>query len=1619
MFGRANAHSSRPRPLRETGPPPRDNSSFWSPLRQPPPSTLFPQATEASANIVQPQRLVRNATVMTLHSDSESDEGLADVTVESQGCYNESDNNSDENEDGDDLGAAARQRALDLHENDDHFPWHTTSHNDFSSSSSSSPASSSSSNKARLASSASSSTTPAFTEKGTAPRRSYFTNQFDQKWDRSEDTSSDEETTGGGSIPHTTATITGQNSRKKYADAQQYPFDQPIFGDYLLTPMGFDEEDEFLRNPTGQGTSGSGTAAQQFPTSVGLNEFDESDQIGLRDNGYQVVTKNRRRDQERILENKRRQGRLLLVSLLDNFCLLYDQSPERNRKLFYVICKSLSNMGIIDEEYLEEMSAVRSSYQRAFRQLVLSALTSIKQEQLILESRRIMAPPSTPTSDGNNATDISRINARLTEPMSAQSSSSHHRHHLAQLHSPSMATSLFNDVALDLSEFPTTAPLMRTFSFGDMFDNDPTRYKHDFVEIKRLGRGGFASVYKARNKLDGIEYAIKKVRLRGGAKMRYEKIFREIKFLARLDHKNVVRYYSSWLEHADYPLSSTGKAIDDENEYGDDDDEYEDGTYATGDGDPSTRPARPFHRPVLQERRHGSSSDNRGKKGRKSSVFEHSFESSQSAYQDELSMGIVFGTDQSLDFSSRSEDQDMSLSIGFEEEDGGAGIEMEKTESNSTVTGRDIPRRTPLSTLSPGHKHHHSHKSPSVSLEMEGRVPSWGRSEADDTSEQDEDEEEEVEEEEDADEYHDSAFIGKLATSSRTSSSIEEIQRSLPSSLNDSSLGSRSSRSRHHQHPYHQQQDLDSIDEIDTQAMASYPPRPDVHLANDPLGIKFDQSWAGDRMVQPMQHPQRQLPSRHHQQHRQQPQPLFTRELTLFIQMQLCQTTLQDYLRFRNDQRGETVRRSSMASMTRAPATATAKSTHGKLRNDRFGTLSSLAKSGIDIGSPTAHAQSAPGSPLESPSHHNNDLVDPAVNQAIFRAIVEGVAYIHDQDMIHRDLKPGNIFLSVPPGMDLEQLLQESVGYQHSNGSSTNGSQAEDESKQLAMWDTGSNGGSREHGQHGFFGGLPSPSLMETLPIEKVQEVLFQNVEMLIPIIGDFGLVTDMDGSLTGSGTTSVGQTNLTGGTSLSSQDQEQQQQPQPQRDDTPPISRRSSNMTTASSRARTTAIGTVTYASPEQLARPNLGYDQKADIYSLGIIYFELYYPFSTLMERHAVLRTLRNGELPSEFVSRWPKEAAFVLWLMADDPAMRPTAREILDFDLIRKVLLPSPAMPKTAATATAAAAVEDPMDKAGRALLPIAGDVAESTTTTATTGRQGSCKTVQAAASPFSCGAGSEKENRAAVAVEGMEPMQGLNLCTGRPLDQEFLTKLGPKTPSPSPSPSPLSSLTRLLTAEEAVQVARSLPVATPALYFSYQPICERCQTHCRCEDVDVGRGQAQVQGSGTRVAKVKAEEAEVMGMERGKVKQEQHMQQQQEYPPIDQEYCQHHEQQQQQKQQQQQQQQQDPSPKPELRRRSSKRKSTSHQPRKPSHDASDSLTAVTSPLTFVASAGMGGSGGSGGGGGGVSLEAKLKRMEQSLAAVRLENKALLDRIQQLEYEKAVAWNPALLDGQNGTI
>lgn len=73
-----------------------------------------------------------------------------------------------------------------------------------------------------------------------------------------------------------------------------------------------------------------------------------------------------------------------------------------------------------------------------------------------------------------------------------------------------------------------------------------SRYAKDFVEEGRLGHGGFGEVFKARNRTDGQPYAIKKIKAKSKAAL--DPVLSEASVLSRLNHPNVVRYYTSWIE---------------------------------------------------------------------------------------------------------------------------------------------------------------------------------------------------------------------------------------------------------------------------------------------------------------------------------------------------------------------------------------------------------------------------------------------------------------------------------------------------------------------------------------------------------------------------------------------------------------------------------------------------------------------------------------------------------------------------------------------------------------------------------------------------------------------------------------------------------------------------------------------------------------------------------------------------------------------------------------------------------------------------------------------------------------------------------------------------------------
>lgn len=71
--------------------------------------------------------------------------------------------------------------------------------------------------------------------------------------------------------------------------------------------------------------------------------------------------------------------------------------------------------------------------------------------------------------------------------------------------------------------------------------------------------------------------------------------------------------------------------------------------------------------------------------------------------------------------------------------------------------------------------------------------------------------------------------------------------------------------------------------------------------------------------------------------------------------------------------------------------------------------------------------------------------------------------------------------------------------------------------------------------------------------------------------------------------------------------------------------------------------------------------------MYSLGVVFFELWHPFTTAMERHIVLSELKQkGTLPPAWVAEFPEQASLVQRLMSPSPSDRPTAVEILRHEL-----------------------------------------------------------------------------------------------------------------------------------------------------------------------------------------------------------------------------------------------------------------------------------------------------------------------------------------------------------------
>jgi eukaryotic translation initiation factor 2-alpha kinase 4 len=96
-----------------------------------------------------------------------------------------------------------------------------------------------------------------------------------------------------------------------------------------------------------------------------------------------------------------------------------------------------------------------------------------------------------------------------------------------------------------------------------------------------------------------------------------------------------------------------------------------------------------------------------------------------------------------------------------------------------------------------------------------------------------------------------------------------------------------------------------------------------------------------------------------------------------------------------------------------------------------------------------------------------------------------------------------------------------------------------------------------------------------------------------------------------------------------------------------------------------TRSIGTALYVAPELRSGVGGNYNEKVDMYSLGIIFFEMCHPLRTAMERDQVIRKLREKQhtLPADFqASDKALQGSIILSLISHRPSERPSSAELL---------------------------------------------------------------------------------------------------------------------------------------------------------------------------------------------------------------------------------------------------------------------------------------------------------------------------------------------------------------------
>ncbi|WBW74330.1 eIF2 alpha kinase Hri1 [Schizosaccharomyces osmophilus] len=242
--------------------------------------------------------------------------------------------------------------------------------------------------------------------------------------------------------------------------------------------------------------------------------------------------------------------KLLLLSLLESICKLSQKNPENSQNMFLYIAYSLRNSGLVDDEFSKDYEAIRVAYSGALHELLAQAhnanISHVPNEQLLSLNKPSSFMSSLSNESAYSTCEEPFESAPFPDSVDAFANIVNH----VSSHSDVSDSTFLKNSPLNLSRLEDyLSP--NSSNFEKLYNVQKSRYSSDFEELELLGKGGYGYVYKARNKFDGVDYALKKIPLTLRS-LSSSNMFRESRILARLNHPNIIRFYSSWVEIEPY-----------------------------------------------------------------------------------------------------------------------------------------------------------------------------------------------------------------------------------------------------------------------------------------------------------------------------------------------------------------------------------------------------------------------------------------------------------------------------------------------------------------------------------------------------------------------------------------------------------------------------------------------------------------------------------------------------------------------------------------------------------------------------------------------------------------------------------------------------------------------------------------------------------------------------------------------------------------------------------------------------------------------------------------------------------------------------------------------------------